>query len=517
MSAILTDMLSGYEYDAEKDVYLNGEGKECIINTKGNEPTEIVVDGDYWHTNYAGNPYFIDWEIFSNLPIHILNEYKSFVLSKLKQNAPVYIKKVKPTLRMVDSLWNDEWNDFSDLKLNDHIEIWQELNHDYRSCYREAFRYMSRKKSCGATHYMAAEIGEWKSRNNVVLMKQVTDWNPKTGAYTVPEWEKLNNIICTPYENLPLSEKTADAILIRAFMWLALLCGKRPIQLLGMKKDGIYKIGNEWFAEVRPAKAQAGGEYVLVPIKDESLINLFEHYRMIPIVSELQNKHDRLFVSERYDMDTYKELPTHFIVRLTKEWWPKHAFKCKRDNENIVLTTYRIRHTVATNLAMDNTPREIIAIVMEHDSNETANAYINACASRLGRELNKVDLNSDGIFAAISEHYFNGKVVDELDKNNSILVPIYNTKPLFVGSCSRNTPKDGICTKHPFLSCYTCASFRAWKDGEHKKAVKYIDMEIDELTSASESELTNRDLGKLRETKSAVIELIRNIGGSANE
>jgi hypothetical protein len=162
-------------------------------------------------------------------------------------------------------------------------------------------------------------------------------------------------------------------------------------------------------------------------------------------------------------------------------------------------------------MAMNNFPRDIIAELMEHDSNESANAYINACASRLSKELNKVDLNNNHIFSAINEHYFNGIVVAEHEDNNSVYIPSYNPKPLLVGSCGRNTVKEGVCNKHPFLSCYTCSSFRAWKDGNHCKAIEYFESEIKELSKVSESEIINRDLLKLREAREAALEVIKEI------
>lgn len=505
------ESINGYEYDPSKDLYIDSAGNEYIENSFANKTTFINISNNIWKIIDSGYKAEINWDDYDNLPEPILHGCKSYGIHKLKTNSPGYLNKIKRLVNQLDSLWNESHSDFSDLDHGDHVSNWQELGKTDRSYYRELYRWLASKGMCGAQKYMASELKEWKGRENLVILKEVTDWNPTTGAYTLDEWEKVKEIIQTPYNNLSNTEITPDALMLRAYYWLSTLCGKRPIQMLGIRKNGIKKVSNEWIVKIRPAKKQAGRDFVDVIVTDDELIYLLEKYASIPEVNELQAKHDRFFVSNRYDMDTYKELPTFFIISETKKWWPKHRFECKRNEKPITLSTYRIRHTVATNMAMNNFPRDIIAELMEHDSNESANAYINACASRLSKELNKVDLNNNHIFSAINEHYFNGVVVADHEDNNSVYIPSYNPKPLLVGSCGRNTVKEGVCNKHPFLSCYTCSSFRAWKDGNHCKAIEYFDSEIKELSKVSESDIINRDLLKLREAREAALEVIKEI------
>jgi hypothetical protein len=160
-------------------------------------------------------------------------------------------------------------------------------------------------------------------------------------------------------------------------------------------------------------------------------------------------------------------------------------------------------------LAFKGTPREIIQEILEHDSPESANAYIDATHTEIAKAINKVDRNIGNIFRELNDAYFRGTISTRLN-TRKIMMP-NNSQALILGSCKRDLKSDGHCSRHPFLQCYGgCPNFQAWRLGDHRKALQYVDQEIRRM---KKMHLRNDDLmGQLIQSRNAIREVLKSIG-----
>jgi len=182
-----------------------------------------------------------------------------------------------------------------------------------------------------------------------------------------------------------------------------------------------------------------------------------------------------------------------------------------RTNELLHIKPRRLRHTGATLLAMRGVSRDLIAEILEHDSTESAQAYIDAVASELAPQLEKADRNMGNMFHHLNHAFFNGKIIDEMP-SKPIIIPIKTDTPLIVGSCGKNTIKDGKCDRHPFLGCYNgCSNFLAWREQDHRKALIYVEQEIERWKEASGHADQEALLMEYREVEEAICEVIERI------
>ena len=90
------------------------------------------------------------------------------------------------------------------------------------------------------------------------------------------------------------------------------------------------------------------------------------------------------------------------------------------------------------------------------------------------------------LFIQLNQVYFEGKVIDKLTDQPIVIPDFSESIPLFVGSCARDTCKEGSCHKHPFIGCYNgCSSFLAWREADHHRALVFADKELERWRKAS--------------------------------
>jgi hypothetical protein len=116
-----------------------------------------------------------------------------------------------------------------------------------------------------------------------------------------------------------------------------------------------------------------------------------------------------------------------------------------------------------------------------------------------------------GVFYHLNKAFFHGKVTSETPKQ-PIFIPTSTETPLIVGSCKKNTIKDGKCDRHPFLGCYNgCSNFLAWKEQDHRKALTYIEQEIKRWKKAAGHKDQKAILQEYQEVEEAILEVIDKI------
>ena len=135
---------------------------------------------------------------------------------------------------------------------------------------------------------------------------------------------------------------------------------------------------------------------------------------------------------------------------------------CERTGAPQVLAAVRLRHTLATRAAEEGYGARYIAELLDHTTEDTAKAYINARPSAEAR-----------ITAALSPHLiplaqaFNGTLV----KDESMAVrgedPASRVRSPGVGNVG-TCGSFSYCGGWAPVACYTCGSFQPWLDAPHE-------------------------------------------------
>jgi hypothetical protein len=248
----------------------------------------------------------------------------------------------------------------------------------------------------------------------------------------------------------------------------------------------------------------------------EALYKAMIAYSEIPSVKNLQSKYDRLLVMTSKSLTENGVVPAAESKSMLQRYF--EPIISPRTHSSINVTPTRIRHTGATRLAYSGVSRDIIAEILEHDCPVSCQSYIDAIGSELCPQINAADRNMGDFFKELNHVYFNGKIVNELS-DQPIMIPLVDLQkpnPLFVGSCGRNTVKEGACHKHPFIGCYNgCPSFLAWREADHRKALNYIETEIDRWKKAAVNEKTETTVKEFQAVRDNILTVISNIESDA--
>jgi len=368
-------------------------------------------------------------------------------------------------------------DDFSDISAEEMVDIYQKFLPSYRSFFRALYKELATLRIGGARPDIAHEMRSWKARTKVVLLREVMEWHPTKGALTSSEEELLR---ATLYKSAGDSESAREHA-ARIYGWLLLDTLKRSSQVLEISRDGLKCVetngSNEWFVELRPIKYQTGMPKRWCHISDD-LAKEITAFSARPEIAHLQNEFDRLVVWNVPSLRDRGVLSAAEGKQAIMTYIYKRKVVSPRTGKTLHVTPTRIRHTGATRLAFAGVSRDVIQEILEHDSPESCQSYIDAIGSEIVPAIEKAGRMMGNIFYELNKSFFQGKVVSEVT-GAPIVVPEYCKTPLIVGSCGRDPIKDGGCKKHPFLSCYAgCNSFNAWNNPEpHEKALRYLETE----------------------------------------
>jgi len=383
------------------------------------------------------------------------------------------------------------------------------------------YNYFSKNNLLGATSAIYLKLKKSKARNNVVPLKYVVNWHPTRGALTVEE----ENLVRDYIEND--NRKHAYSKGVRLMAWLLFSTLKRGKQIRELKKDCTRCVENkdikEYFVEVKPVKGQTGDPLRWWPIPEKLYIAMND-YSKISSVKALQNRYNLFFVSDFFlcDWPTSKSndglVNANEIRTAIKDYFRR--ITSPRTKEPINVTPLRIRHTGATRMAYSGVSRDIISEVLEHDSPDSCQAYIDAIGSELCPQIDSADRNMGNFFTELNHIYFNGKIVDKLNEQ-PIIIPVideHKPNPLFVGSCGKNTVKDGKCYKHPFIGCYNgCPHFLAWREADHRIALSYIETEIKHWGKANINEETETTIKEFKAVRDNILIVMERIESTKNQ
>lgn len=452
----------------------------CEFNPE--KPVWINVTGKSWSAVYAGRQYELNWATI-NLPDSVSVPLQLVVLARLNRNAPPYLNQVKTALnRLVKAAKSANvhfQNGFFEINASAWLTIWRHMNSHSRSLIRSLYEELAEKGLAGASFTLSQEMNQWKAKNDTQTLRNVLEWDADSGSLTSSEWELIRNAL--NYEDP--NENDADCA-IRMFGQILNETLKRPLQVLSMKRDALWiaPSGRETFLRIPKGKAQTGEKPASWQITD-ALGNAIQAYSERPLIRVLQERFDRLIVipasaKEEMGWMAYGQVDGATAKSLLQRWALQQKIISPRTNREINFTPYRIRHTGATAMALQGVPRDQIQEILEHDSPESADAYIHAVGSDLMPALERAtDRGVGTLFSELHNvYFFKGEIVDRTDRR-PIYIPMVDElakPPAIVGGCG----KDGACTKHPFWACYNgCPHFLAWRDAPHQKALDYVESE----------------------------------------
>jgi integrase len=489
----------------------------CEFNPE--EPRWIEVTGESWSVSYAGQNHVLDWSTLG-LPAELKDSLKRIVLDRLKSNAPSHLSATRFTLvewaHAASAAKVDLTEGLGTISASVWLSIWEQMSQSTRSRVRSLYTELADNGLSGANFSIAKEMGRWKARNDTTTLRYVMEWDADSGSFTTSEWELIRGMLNREY---PKENDTDFAS--RIFGRILNESLKRPIQILAMKRDALWiaPSGREFFLRIPKAKGQTGESSGLWQITD-ALAMAIQSYSKRPQIRSLQERFDRLIVFPSTNgKDTawmaHEQVPVATAKSLLQQWALRQGMISPRTNREINLTPYRIRHTGATAMALQGTPRDDIQEVLEHDSPYSADAYIQAVGSDLMPALERAtDRGIGKVFSELrNSYFFKGELIDKVERR-PILIPIVDksiTLPAVVGACG----KDGACTKHPFWACYNgCPHFLAWREAPHQKSLDYVESELKRWSDAEGGKERSK-LGKdFDRVGAAIHEVIRQIDQS---
>jgi len=499
-------------YDSENDTWTDQQGHNFIKNLFDPE-NPIFIDISYKKWVFTQSDYgYIDWyEI--DLPENIESAFKVAIKIKLKKVSFGYLNKCRLMLIELKNNLNVEVNDLSDLKMSDINIIWQNLTPSYLSFFRELYTVLANKSIGGASQVIAIKLKGMKARNEVRMLKDVLNWHPTKGALTQEEEKLLRNTI----ETRP-SREDNKKFGIRLYCWLLIATLKRGMQIRELKMDCLKLIEKgdikEYFVLIKPIKNQTGDPKRWWPIPEELYLEM-ARYSSEPEIRKLQQRYDTFWVYDCQSLRQYGTVNAAYAKSILLDYF-KTTLKLisPRTEEPLHVTAVRIRHTGATRLAYSGVSRDIISEILEHDDPGSCQSYIDAVGSELCPSLDKADRNMGSLFKELNHVYFNGKVVNEIT-DQPIVIPDFSEAtptPLFVGSCARDTCKEGSCKKHPFVGCYNgCTNFLAWREADHHRALLFANQELDRWKTASGNEQQASTIKEYEELKNNIMAVIERI------
>jgi len=467
-------------YNPEIDLWIDGSGNEFIRNEFDvHNPIWIPISEDVWSVPYGGNVLKIDWTVLDQKPF-FKSAFKAVAKLKMESNSAAYLSKINNLISALSALLDNAWEDFSDIPADAMVTLWSKMHASNRIILREFLQNMSSLEIGGASSDLAYEVKLWKARSEVQTLKDVLQWNKTRGALIFQEEELLRKILKTK----AFSHENAKNQGLRIYGWIVLNTLKRSSQVLRIAKDGLKEVvgsdgKSEWFVEIEPIKFQTGMETKWWGIEKELAYEIQE-YSSRKLVSELQEQFNRLIVWETPSLLNHGVISPAEAKNGLTEHIAKRKIVSPRTNRPLHVTAARIRHTGATNLAFQGVARDIIQEILEHDCPESAKAYIDAVGSNIVPAIERAGRMMGGIFQQLNKSFFQGKVVKAVKNNPPVVIPEFSPNPVIVGVCMRDTVKDGVCPKHPFLSCYDgCNCFSAWDNSDpHTRALRYFESEL---------------------------------------
>ncbi|MBR9972913.1 site-specific integrase [Magnetospirillum sulfuroxidans] len=464
--------ISSLKYDPESDYWVADTGERFIKNVFREEsPIWILAGSTEWRTRYQNVTHILSWP--PQLPEEFSSAARLIVHQRMKKRCPSSLQKYDLLLNSLARIKGKYGPsiDLVELSAITSIElIWAELNASDRITFREFYRNLTDRNLCGATRYVADRITGWKARNDIQTLRAVLQWDPDAGALSTSELEVLRRVL-----EDPTSDQTAADHFVRVSLRIFLATLRRPSQILQIPADGFREInsaiGSQFFLNIPKVKAQAGesNEWECIPA---SLAKDIQNYRARPNVQPVCQKSGILLPHIVWGCEE-AELSTAYFNSVCKAWFSRQAMTSPRTKRLMAFATTRLRHTGATQLAMQGYSRQLIQDVLQHDSPQSAQAYIDSVGADTLPLFEQMSDRLGSRFSDLKNAWFQGRIIDTNRSAGPPIIVPGAAAPAVVGACGSASS----CQHHPLFSCYLCQYFLAFRQANHMKALDFIEHE----------------------------------------
>ena len=471
-------------FDPAQGFWLDTDRKRWVRNIFDEKnPVYVHIDQSVWTLDVGGirEPASIDWERI-HLPVQTISEFQRAISQKLTRMSPVALGQYKVMFAQVTNAYIQGaifGNFLSDL---DQLEVlWTEwLSPSNRSYFRSLYETLVHGGSPGTDYNILCRLASWKARLNVQPLQAVLEWDPETGALTTSELEVLRKEIYRPED---CSEASTRQHFAKIAIWSYLATLRRTIQVMSVPSDGLKRVRSpdgreEAFLAIPGAKAQVNNEitWERIPL---GLAAEIEAYRARPEIARLIGKVPYLLFLATKD-GKKAAMSSSIIHALIEPWVNRRQLISPRTKELMKLSMLRLRHTGATQLAIQGQPRSVIQKVLQHDSPFSTQVYIDSVGADSLPIMEHMDRRLGGRFSMMKAAFFKGKIVSKGQTTSPpVLLPNRHT-PAIVGACASTKG----CQFHPLLSCYSCIHFLAFKEADHVKVLDFVETEAATWSSA---------------------------------
>lgn len=501
------------DYDSKNDLWNDAYNRSYIKNEYDHfNPCFIEVTGDVWVAVWKGSRYELDWNL-TKLPKDILDPIKLVASEKLKSSkvAATFVRTLKSLMTKLSQCWPMKCQSFNQFGISEFVTVWNELTAYTKSMFREIFHNIVALGSFGADGNLAIRIQKWKARSNVKTLNSVISWNPLSGALTSAELVLLREKV-TKRPDVESDKLCA----IRLLCWILIETTKRPEQILSLKADVLKPIESqgliEYFLDIPKAKAQSGEASALWGISPPLAKEIMDYSKRAEIRT-LQMANNRLLVWNTNSLSSYGQVSSADLKEAIRKYVQDLEIVSPRTKQHLHVTPYRLRHSGATRMAAQGVSREVIMHILEHDDITSAQSYIDAIGSDLVPAIERADRKLGDLFKELNDIFFKGKVVSDLGKAK-VFIPIFNANPMPIGSCGKDTIKQGGCKKQPFVACYNgCTDFLAWSEADHTKALTYVENELERWSKSEGHNERSKAIKDFEQLHHAINEVIHQIEG----
>lgn len=417
--------------------YRDSLGRLYVRSGKRN-PVFVNVDGPLIRAKWRGKGCKLNLAGWL-LPEEIILTVHAYAKWRLESMAPPVLNSINNLLKFLEGKWQVGWANFSPVPLMQLIDWIVNETSELRTELRKFYSYCAKEGVCGADEIYSIELDDFRFPRAKPL-EAVLNWHETKGAMTGAEQELVRKKMMARSEDETVTEMTT-----RLYVWILFETLKRPSQIADMQANALWKPveseDQQYFLRIPKVKYQAGRPDDIWPITNE-LANEIIFYSSSEFVQHAQQKTNTLLVSAKLGMRG------RHGVNLNK-WSKAEGIVSPRTFKPLKITPYRIRHSAATQMAMEGASSEEIQHVLEHDSEYAVRTYIDSLASNLCPLLDQVGRNLGGLFLQLNDYFFKGEVVDR-DGGAPILIPSVSV-PAVIGSCG----KKGSCGSHPFFTVTT--------------------------------------------------------------
>lgn len=263
--------------------------------------------------------------------------------------------------------------------------------------------------------------------------------------------------------------------------WLYLALGPRPVQLAALKICDFEKTTSpeglvEYHLDVPRAKQRGAAGNPRAEFKRRPLIprigQAVENW-VAKVAAQFEGKLSDVRQAPLFPQPTPVDMPVGFefhqtVTNLNARFnnvWDKLNVMSERTGERLNITAIRFRRTLGTRAAQDGKSLHTIAELLDHNTLDSAKAYI----ANVPEIVQRIDRAVAEELAPLAQAFV-GRLIEGEEqatrgqdpKSRIIDLRVDQSRP--VGSCGQHS----FCSFSAPLACYTCTSFEPWLDGPHE-------------------------------------------------